>query len=188
MTDIQLNSELVTFISEQKDRQEIQDCLLRYTRGVDRHDLELMKSAYHPDAIDEHGVAEGEPDTFCAWAIGFHAENQLQHHHIITNSTIELNGDTAHGETYYMFWGDNRQGPPTLSFGRYIDRFEKRAGQWRIAHRVCINQQTTTLSETEMPAEWVNIMKSTGPSTRDKNDISYDRPLKKSRGPAVNAG
>lgn len=185
MTDIQLTPELIKFISEQKDRQEIHDCLLRYTRGVDRHDKELMKSAYHPDAIDEHGVAEGEPELFCGWAIDYHGEHQRQHHHIITNSTIELDGDTAHGETYYMFWGDNRQGPPTLSFGRYIDRFEKRAGKWAIAHRICVNQQTATLSETEMPDEWMTIMKSTGPSTRDKNDISYDRPLGKSRGPAV---
>lgn len=185
MSDNLLTPELLQFIREQQDRQAIQDCLLRYTRGVDRHDLQLMQSAYHRDAIDEHGVAQGDPESFCAWAIGYHAEHQLQHHHIITNSTIELDGDTAHAESYYMFWADNRQGSPTLSFGRYIDRFEKRAGNWGIAHRVCINQQTTTLSETDMPAEWVKIMKSTGPSSRDRNDISYDRPLEKSRGPST---
>ena len=180
----QLTPDLVQFISEQKDRQEILECLARYTRGIDRLDKELMKSAYHPDAVDEHGVAQGDPETFCSWAIDYHAEHQRQHHHITTNTTIELDGDTAHCETYYLFWGDNYQGPPILSFGRYIDRFEKRAGKWAIAHRVCVNEQVTTLGEVEMPEEWVRIMKSTGPSTRDKNDISYDRPLKRSRGPA----
>ena len=38
MTEATLTPDLVQFIRDQKDRQEIWDCLLRYTRGVDRHD------------------------------------------------------------------------------------------------------------------------------------------------------
>ncbi|MEO5597056.1 MAG: nuclear transport factor 2 family protein [Novosphingobium sp.] len=181
MSESEITPDLLQFLKESRDRQQITDCLLRYTRGVDRHDAALMRSAYHDDACDEHGVAKGSPVEFCDWAISYHAANQNQHHHIITNTSIDLAGDTAHGETYYMFWGDNREGPATLSFGRYIDRFERRAGKWAIAHRVCINQQTTALGELEMPEEWVAIMKSTGPSRRDKDDLSYDRPLLKSR-------
>ena len=48
--------DLAAFVREQKDRFDIQQCLLRYTRGVDRHDRELMLSAYWPDAFDEHGL------------------------------------------------------------------------------------------------------------------------------------
>jgi hypothetical protein len=172
-----LTPELLAFLQEAKDRQEIHDCLLRYTRGVDRHDEELMKSAYHSDAVDEHGVATGGPDEFCTWAIGYHAETQHQHHHIITNTTLDLDGDVAHGETYYMFWGDNRIGPPTLAFGRYIDRFEKRHGRWGIARRVCLNEQAASLGEIEFPPEFVAAMNATGPSERSRGDISYDRPL-----------
>jgi hypothetical protein len=172
-----LTPDLIAFLREAKDRQEINDCLLRYTRGVDRHDEELMRSAYHTDAVDEHGVATGGPDEFCAWAIGYHAENQRQHHHVITNTLLDLDGDAAHGETYYMFWADNRVGPPTLSFGRYVDRFERRDGVWGIVRRVCLNEQTTLLGDIEMPAEFVALMNSTGPATRDRDDISYDRPL-----------
>ncbi len=172
-----LTPELIAFLTESKDRQEIHDCLLRYTRGVDRHDKELMRSAYHPDATDEHGVATGDPDTFCEWAIGYHAESQHQHHHAITNTTLDLDGNVAHGETYYMFWGDNRTGVPTLSFGRYIDRFEKRDGRWAIARRVCLNEQTTALGKAELPPEFAELLKSTGPSERNRTDISYDRPL-----------
>jgi hypothetical protein len=168
---------MLKFIQEAKDRQEIHDCLLRYTRGVDRHDEDLMKSAYHPDALDEHGVATGDPRTFCDWAIGYHAENQNQHHHIITNTTLDIDGDQAHGETYYMFWGDNKLGPPTLAFGRYIDRFEKRDGRWAISRRVCLTEQTTTLGELQLPPEFIALMNSTGPSERSRDDISYDRPL-----------
>ena len=34
---------------------EIREALARYARGIDRQDVELAKSAYHPDATDEHG-------------------------------------------------------------------------------------------------------------------------------------
>ena len=34
------------------DRSAITDRLHRYTRGMDRHDREMVRSAYHDDAID----------------------------------------------------------------------------------------------------------------------------------------
>lgn len=172
-----LDSELIEFVKGMKDRQEILDCLHRYTRGVDRHDRELMLSAYHPDARDEHGVAEGVAGDFCDWAIGWHRDNQTRHQHIIANPTIDLDGDTAHVESYYIFWGENREGPPTLAFGRYVDRFEKRGRRWAIAHRVCVNELVGQFSASELPDEWATALSSTGPIARDRSDISYVRPL-----------
>lgn len=177
MTEAVLTPDLVAFVREQADRQAIIECLHRYTRGVDRHDRELMLSAYHPDAWDEHGVAEGVAADFVDWAIGWHAEFQTRHQHIITNHTVEIDGDIAHGETYYTFWGDNREGPPTLAFGRYIDRFEKRDGRWAIAHRVCVNEISGNFEKAEIPEQWKDMLFSTGPNRRDPEDISYRRPL-----------
>jgi len=57
MADEKLDEELLAFVREMKDRQEIMDCLHRYTRGVDRFDRELMLSSYPPDARDEHGAS-----------------------------------------------------------------------------------------------------------------------------------
>ena len=144
MADTELTPDLIAFLRDQKDRADILAALHRYTRGVDRHDRELMLSAYWPDAFDEHGVAEDYAAGFVDWAIGWHGEFQTRHQHIINNSSIELDGDTAHVETYYTFWADNRQGPPSLCFGRYLDRFEKRDGRWAIAHRVCVHEWTRT--------------------------------------------
>lgn len=180
----ELTPELVAFVQDQKDRADIMACLLRYTRGVDRHDRELMLSAYWPDAYDEHGVAEGVAADFVDWAIGWHGESQTKHHHGILNHTCELDGDTAHGETYYIFWGENKEGPPQLSFGRYIDRYERRAGEWRIAHRVCINEMTATLTAAVIPEEWKAMMFKTGPNRRNKSDVSYVRPLVREATPA----
>lgn len=181
MSQPQLTQDLVAFIQEQKDRADILACLHRYTRGVDRHDRALMLSAYWPDAYDDHGVAEGFAAEFCDWAIGWHGEFQTKHQHIIANHTIELTGDSAHGETYYMFWGENKDAPPQLSFGRYVDRYEKRDGDWRIAHRVCINEMTATLSPAVIPEEWKALIFKTGPSRRDTDDLSYVRPLVRDR-------
>jgi hypothetical protein len=38
------------------DRQEILACELRYCSGVDRFDREMLLSAYHPGAMDDHGA------------------------------------------------------------------------------------------------------------------------------------
>ena len=181
MTDAELTPDLIAFIREQKDRADILACVHRYTRGVDRHDRELMLSAYWPDAFDEHGVAEGDAAAFVDWAIGWHGEYQTRHQHMITNHTLELDGDNAHGETYYIFWGENRVGPPTLAFGRYIDRFEKRGGEWRIAHRVCVNEKAGLFMENRLPEEAEKLLYKSGPNRRDKDDISYVRPLTRHR-------
>jgi len=181
MPDHNLPAELIHFLREQKDRSDIQACLLRYTRGIDRHDRALMLSAYWPDAYDEHGVAEGIAADFVDWALGWHREFQTRHQHIITNSTIDLNGDQAHGETYYIFWGENREGPPSLAFGRYVDRFERRDGEWRIAHRVCVNEYTGNFSSMPVPAEWPELLFKSGPNRRNKEDVSYLRPLTRDR-------
>lgn len=177
MSETRLDADLVAFVRQAKDRQEIYDCLLRYTRGVDRFDKALMLSAYHPDAVDQHGVAEGVAEAFCDWAIGWHGEHQTKHHHAISNHTVEIDGDTAHAETYYTFWAENHHGPPSLCFGRYIDRFERRDGRWAIAHRVCLNEMIGHFIEADMPPEWAQAAGSTGPASRDRQDVSYVRPL-----------
>ena len=182
MADSEMTPDLIAFVRDQKDRAEIMAALLRYTRGVDRHDRELMLSAYWPDAFDEHGVAEGHAAEFVAWAIGWHGQYQSKHHHGILNHSCEVAGDTAHSETYYLFWGENNEGPPQMSFGRYIDRFEKRGGEWRIAHRVCVNEMTAELKAAPIPDEWKKLMFKTGPNRRDRTDVSYIRPLNRDRG------
>jgi hypothetical protein len=56
-------------VGELKDRQDILDCLMRYSRGVDRLDRELLRSAYHPDAVDDHGMFAGGRDAFVDWVV-----------------------------------------------------------------------------------------------------------------------
>jgi hypothetical protein len=164
-------------LRELTDRQQILDCLLRYCRGVDRFDRELVLSAYHLDAIDDHGAFVGTPPDFVEWAFAFHREHQISHHHMIFNTSIELAGDVAHTETYWQFFGENRVKPNILAIGRYVDRFERREGRWAIAARACISECVNSIEEATLPGGSRRDAHRFHPSTRDRSDISYQRPL-----------
>ena len=116
------HEELVQTVSILQDRQAINDCLMRYSRGVDRLDRELLLSVYHEDAIDDHGVFVGNPEQFADWVVAMHTATHLSHQHCIFNISVDLQGDQAHVESYYMFVGLNRTGTPlAMSGGRYLD-------------------------------------------------------------------
>ncbi|WP_344854214.1 nuclear transport factor 2 family protein [Amycolatopsis ultiminotia] len=103
-----------------KDRQEILACLIAYSPGVDRLDRDLLLSVHHDDAIDDHGICVGGPLEFTDWVIEMRARTHLSHQHCLLNHSCELDGYVAHTETYFMFAGMNRTGPPwPLSGGRY---------------------------------------------------------------------
>jgi hypothetical protein len=174
-----------------QDRQAILDCLMTYSRGVDRLDRELLLSVYHEDAIDDHGMFVGNREEFADWVVQMHSSAHLSHQHCLFNHTCDLEGDVAHTETYYMFVGMNRVGEPlVLSGGRYLDRFEKREGRWAIAQRICVRDwaplpeqpdfddpSTLTAIRAVLPPAVREFMR-TGPKVaRDRRDPSYDRPL-----------
>src|SRR5579862_8645483 len=89
-------------LRELKDRQDIYDCVMRYCRGIDRLDRDILLSAYHPDAWDDHGTFVGPVDKFWdyVYALHFNYQHRTQHH--ITNHRCDLDGDVAHTESYYL--------------------------------------------------------------------------------------
>ena len=64
------------------DRAEIHDCMARYVRGVDRGDAELMRSAYFPDAYDDHVDYKCDVEGFIKWLDGRFAPFVNSMHHI----------------------------------------------------------------------------------------------------------
>lgn len=160
------------------DRQDILDCIHRYCRAVDRFDREMLLSVYHPDAIDDHGHFVGGPEAFADWAFDYHRQYQECTHHVVTNHTCELAGDVAHTETYWLFSGRNKGAPPSIHFGRYLDRFERREGRWAIAARACMIEWHASLGDLPAPAEQLAAERAVGAATRDRADLSYLRPLR----------
>lgn len=155
------------------NRQAILDCINGYTRGLDRHDEELIAAAYHADAVDNHGPRVADIPSFVRWVNDAHAGSFKAHTHHITCHTCEIDGDVAHAESYVFFVqhakeNDQLQG----GSGRYIDRLEKRDGVWKIAlRRLVIDWRFKAPNVT-----WEGP-KSFPAGTWDHTDISYMRPL-----------
>ena len=63
------------------DRTEILDCISRHARGCDRHDVDLISSAYHGDGVDEHGHSVNSGPDYGEWANRTHAETSRVHTH-----------------------------------------------------------------------------------------------------------
>ena len=128
------------------DRQAITDVLTRYCAGVDRLDAELIAGCYHPDARDDHGVFEGLGTDFAVHVVEVLRRHAAATHHQLGQVDIVFAEgeppDAARVESYVLAFhrldggGDGDDGVELESFGgRYVDRFERRDGVWRIADR-----------------------------------------------------
>ena len=143
-------------LDELSDIESIRDIARRYCRGVDRLDLEEMKSAYWSDATDDHGTFVGNAWDFAEYCMVGHLRWRSTAH-CIYNHTIELDADGAHarGELYnvsYLYQKDAEI--LDIWHGRYLDLYEKRVGEWRILERVCVHEHTSSREVTPMGIEF----------------------------------
>lgn len=125
---------------EMADREAIRDCLFRYSRGIDRIDAEMLRSVYWPGAMDYHTGFTGTAEEFIDWSVP-RLRAMSDSVHMLGNIFIRLDGDTAKVETY--LWsvsiaGDEEPRQVMVS-GRYLDKFEKRDDEWRIAERFVVH-------------------------------------------------
>lgn len=159
------------------DRQAVVDCVHRYARGLDRADDELLASAYHPDAVEDHGAYVGGVDGLLPFlAMAHRSFDGYQRY--VTNTTVDLDGDAAHAESYYLcVLRRDEKGSMLANGGRYVDRLERRDGEWRILRRVVVVDWEGTI-DGGPPLYDVNV-----PSRRDRDDVSYARPLEVTREP-----
>lgn len=138
-------------------KQEILEQLHRYARCVDRADWDGLRGIYWEDAVDHHGIRDGLASELVQWlgesvGPGLMIEWML---HMISNVLIDVHGETATAESSFNYrqrrtaddgvWDD-------LTQGRYVDRFEKRTGEWRIAERYVMYDWSHTLAA--QPAMW----------------------------------
>ena len=118
------------------DRTAIVDCIAAHARGCDRHDVDLITAAYHPDGVDEHGWVTNVGVEYGDWANRTHAATSQVHTHNITTQSCEIEGDTAHAESYVIVVLLSLDGRTAqVISGRYVDRLERRDGRWAIAVR-----------------------------------------------------
>jgi hypothetical protein len=152
-------------------RDAISSVLHRYCRGIDRLDLESVRDCYWPDATDSHGGFAGTRDEFVAWVTELLARFASTMH-FVGNVSIEVAGDAAVAETYAIAFHRSRDPRPSLNLlvgVRYVDRFERRGGEWRIAKRVCV----TEWSRVDDEAGRFPIAPGHVTGKRDRSDVLY---------------
>jgi hypothetical protein len=158
------------------DRQLIWDCLLRYVRGVDRMDQELIRSAFWEDAVNSHGPVCGSVEEFIARWHPAQATREVSFH-MVSNQSIEFEngGLGAHGEAYFMA-GIKQTDSEQIEVvgGRYLDHYEKRSGEWRIKTRVVLLDWQGMMDASGMPARLAKRHR----GARDLGDPSYERPVR----------
>jgi hypothetical protein len=174
------------------DRHEIEQVLKLYCRAIDRLDVELLKSVYHPDGTDDHGSFSGNAHEFATRIIGELTSAIIDGMHTVTHSVIEVSGNYATSESYYhayqlcpggrdrvvAFFGERYadsvatigaidRNQDYFCGGRYIDLFEKRTGQWKILRRKITN-------------EW-NVVQPSGRLTEQGYIAAYNLPGRRDR-------
>jgi hypothetical protein len=138
-----MNADRDALLQELLDERDIRQVLFRYCHAIDRCDVDELRTVYHPGAYDDHGVFSGPAEEFMEWVFPQLIEATESISHLVGNIKIELDGDVAHVESYFQSISRMRVAEgerPRLrsAGGRYVDRFERRDGVWRIAHRQVI--------------------------------------------------
>ena len=154
MTDMQTKPGVETMSALDKlvAKAEMYDVIMRYCRGVDRSDPELVKSVYHEDGYDDHGAMfQGPGWEFSKFFAGPDdgTPKGPGAMHFIGNHYVEFQSpDVAFSEAYYITLGHSPIDAHNASLftfcGRYIDRFERRNGEWKVAHRICLHEWNRT--------------------------------------------
>jgi len=130
-------------LSELLDKQCIHELVMRYCRGVDRVDRDMIASAFHPDGTCEFGSLLLEGRDAIADAISKAAGGCILTFHMIGNHLVEIYGDLAAGETYFLSSStvpvdDGKSKQLRMRAGRYVDRIERRDGTWKLKDRVVV--------------------------------------------------
>jgi hypothetical protein len=164
-----------------KDRLAILDCVASHARGCDRHDVDLVTGAYQRDGVDVHGATVNAGPDYAGWANEVHAATSANHLHHVTTHTCEIDGDDAHAESYVqvtLLSPDSTTA--TVMCGRYVDRLERRDGAWRIAVRHATVELAFTADSRLLQSPFFTAQ-GYEQGSRDRTDLSYDRPLSASR-------
>jgi hypothetical protein len=145
------------------DKQLIHEVVLRGCRGGDRFDLDLILSCFHEGAqLHNVGGFNGTVEDLAAFLGPIRASftGGPATYHMLGNHYVELRGDHALAESYVMVhhWGPTSS--PDLATesvaqafadgnytagSRYLDKFERRGGEWRIVERWALRDWTWTI-------------------------------------------
>lgn len=110
---------------------DLRELVTLYCRGVDRRDIDLLRSIFHPDAELDFSVdyVAGSIDHWLGHVPQAPSGFGITQHHV-TNSVFRVEGDVAEGETYVIAYHMLLLPAEGIyvAGARYLDRFERRNG------------------------------------------------------------
>lgn len=131
-----------------QDREAIRDVIGLYAHAIDRRRWDIMQRLFHPDATFGFGPVAGDWRSFVEQARSIIDPCPMTQHNLGQTLIGFAAADLAHCETYLTATHIVPVGYPrpevypsrsepylAIVAGRYVDRFEKRDGEWRIARR-----------------------------------------------------
>lgn len=156
------------------DKLEIFELSATYMRGLDRLDRDLLLSVYHEDATDDRGFFKGDALGFVEFAMGALSPHAFNHH-MLGQANIDVEGDVAFGEVYFQAFHRVEEDGEEKDFvvlGRYVDRYERRGGVWKIAHRTELNDFSQELAASDF---WLKSTPEALRGFRGQDDLSSQR-------------
>jgi len=133
-------------LDEFVSRDEIRDLSRRYMRGLDRLDRKLLASVFADDATVDYGYFQGSARDFVDWAYD-QLKDHHANHHMIGQMLVVVDGDTAVGEIYFQAYhrlAAAGEAHDLFISGRYVDRYVRRNGEWKILFRSEVADWTRT--------------------------------------------
>ena len=118
----------------------------RYSRALDYYVADEWLDVFTLDARYETVLPDGSQfclltsrDEFVRFLNEYPHPPQHRQKHMLVNPVIEVEADVAAGDSGWLFFTSDPGGlrPRLVAFGRYVDRFERQDGVWRIAERRC---------------------------------------------------
>lgn len=121
-------------------KQALHELNTAYCRAADRADDGLMRSLWHTDAKVSYGEYSGGFEGFCAYWAGVRDRFERLSH-LIGTDYYEITGDRAVGETQVARIEVLPRKSGTVDRmigGRFLDRFERRGGVWKLTGRAFV--------------------------------------------------
>jgi len=131
-----------------EDREAIRDVIAAYAHAIDRRRWDMIPQLFHDDATFGFGLVEGGWQDFLGQAQAIIDPCTATQHQLGQTQFGFEGRDLCHTETYFTAMHTIPAGYPMADVfpdkgriysaviaGRYVDRFEKRNGEWRIAQR-----------------------------------------------------
>lgn len=131
-----------------EDREAIREIIALYAHAIDRRRWDMMEKLFHADALFGFGPIEGDWQGFVEQAKAVIDPCLATQHQLGQTIITFADADTAHCETYMTamhtvpagyattdVFPDKGKTYSAVIAGRYVDRFERRGGAWRIASR-----------------------------------------------------